>query len=120
LAFLGAFALFTVIKFLVERARPALKIINEQGYAFPSGHSTMSMAIAMALYFIFVIKIDSVEKRKLLLVLCLIWPLLIAFTRVYLNVHWFSDTVAGLALGLSWVILLKLLFLSSSKTDSVR
>ena len=106
LVFLGASALFIVIKLLVERARPVLKIINEQGFSFPSGHSTMSMAMALALYFIFVTKLDSVGRRRLLLVLCLIWPLLIAFTRVYLNVHWLSDTIAGLSLGLFWVILL--------------
>ncbi len=106
LAFLGASALFIVIKLLVERARPVLKIINEQGFSFPSGHSTMSMAIALTLYFIFVAKIDSVARRRLLLMVCLLWPLLIAFTRVYLNVHWLSDTIAGLSLGLFWVILL--------------
>ena len=106
LAFLGASALFVVIKLLVERARPVLKIINEQGFSFPSGHSTMSMAIALALYFIFVTKIGSVSRRRLLLILCLAWPLLIAFTRIYLNVHWLSDTIAGLSLGLFWIILL--------------
>ena len=106
LAFLGASALFVVIKLLVERARPVLKIINEQGFSFPSGHSTMSMAIALSLYFICITKISSVGRRRLLLVLCLIWPLLIAFTRIYLNVHWLSDTIAGLSLGLFWVILL--------------
>ena len=106
LAFLGASALFVVIKLLVERVRPVLKIINEQGFSFPSGHSTMSMAMALALYFIFVTKLDSVSRRRLLLILCLTWPLLIAFTRVYLNVHWLSDTIAGLSLGLFWVILL--------------
>ena len=106
LAFLGASALFVVIKLLVERTRPVLKIINEQGFSFPSGHSTMSMAMALALYFIFVTKLDSVSRRRLLLILCLAWPLLIAFTRVYLNVHWLSDTIAGLSLGLFWVILL--------------
>ena len=106
LAFLGASALFIVIKLLVERARPVLKIINEQGFSFPSGHSTMSMAMALSLYFIFVTKIDSAGRHRLLLVVCLAWPLLIAFTRIYLNVHWLSDTIAGLSLGLFWVILL--------------
>jgi len=117
LAFLGAFALFAVIKLLVARARPALKIISEQTFSFPSGHSTMSMAIAIALYFIFAEKIVSASGRRLLLFPCIFWPLLIAATRIYLNVHWLSDTVAGLVLGLSWVILLKLLFPFSPKTE---
>ncbi len=110
LALLGASALFSVIKLLVERVRPALKIINEQGFSFPSGHSTMSMAIALSLYFIFVTKISSSSGRVALLFLALLWPILISFSRVYLNVHWLSDTFAGFFLGIFWVTLLALLF----------
>ena len=110
LSFLGASALFTVIKLLVERVRPALKIINEQGLSFPSGHSTMSTAIALSLYFIFVSKVHSAFGRGLLLAFAIFWPLLIVSTRLYLNVHWLSDTIAGLSLGIFWVTGLVLLF----------
>jgi undecaprenyl-diphosphatase len=110
LAFLGASALFVVIKLLVERARPVLKIINEQGFSFPSGHSTMSMVIALSLYFIFADSISSRAGRIVLLVVALLWPILIAFTRVYLNVHWLSDTLAGFSLGIFWVTLVLLFY----------
>jgi undecaprenyl-diphosphatase len=109
-AFLGASVLFVVIKLLVERARPALKIINEQGFSFPSGHSTMSMVIALSLYFIFADSISSRAGRIVLLVVALLWPILIAFTRVYLNVHWLSDTLAGFSLGIFWVTLVLLFY----------
>jgi membrane-associated phospholipid phosphatase len=36
--------------------------------------------------------------------------ILIGFSRVYLNVHWFSDVIAGFALGLFWLTFLILLF----------
>jgi undecaprenyl-diphosphatase len=109
-SYAGASVLFAVIKILVERTRPVLKIINEQGFSFPSGHSSMSMAIALACYFIFVNKVSSSLGRKLLLIFCIIWPILIAFTRVYLNVHWFSDTLAGFSLGIFWVTLILLFY----------
>jgi len=109
MAFLGASALFSAIKLLVERTRPALKIINEQGFSFPSGHATMSMTIALSLYMIFVGRLHSGKARVFLLIVTLIWPVLIAFTRIYLNVHWLSDTLAGLTLGVFWVTLLVLL-----------
>jgi undecaprenyl-diphosphatase len=99
-----------VIKLLVERARPVLKIINEQGFSFPSGHSTMSMAMALSLYFIFADSISSRAGRIVLLVVALLWPILIAFTRVYLNVHWLSDTLAGFSLGIFWVTLVLLFY----------
>ena len=104
-SFLGASALFTVIKMLVERARPALKIVEEAGLSFPSGHSTMSITIALLCYFIIVKNMLPSLSRTLLLLLCIFWPLLIVFTRIYLNVHWLSDTMAGLSLGLFWTIL---------------
>ena len=116
ISFLVASALFTVIKLLVERARPALKIINEQGFSFPSGHSTMSMVIALMLYVIFVPKISSRRGRQALLVFALSWPILIAFTRVYLNVHWLSDTLAGFAVGIFWVTLI-LLFMQAKRSS---
>jgi len=104
-AFLGASALFTVIKMLVDRARPALKIVEEAGLSFPSGHATMSITIALLFYFIIVKNMLPSLSRTLLLLLCILWPLIIVFTRIYLNVHWLSDTVAGLSLGLFWTIL---------------
>jgi undecaprenyl-diphosphatase len=103
LTFLGSMLLFIGIKLLVERTRPLLKLINEQGFSFPSGHSTMSMAMALSIYFIFINKIPSYKGRVALLLFAMFWPILIAFTRVYLNVHWLSDVVAGLTLGIFWV-----------------
>jgi len=110
-SFLGASLLFTVIKNIVERARPQSDLIDVINYSFPSGHSTMAMAMAAACYFIFVPKMASAEKRSLLLAAAIVWPLLIAFTRVYLNVHWLSDTLAGLSLGFFWVSLLYLILI---------
>ena len=110
IAYLGGSALFTGIKYAVERTRPLLKIINEQGFSFPSGHSTMSMVMALSLYFIFISKLERKGARYLLLAITVFWPLLIVFTRIYLNVHWVSDTLAGLSLGIFWVTLLVLLF----------
>ena len=105
LTFLGASILFPLIKLLVERTRPLLKIVNEQGLSFPSGHSTMSMVISLSLYFIFVRKIKTEKGRMFLLIACIFWPIVIVATRLYLNVHWLSDTLAGMSLGVFWVTL---------------
>ncbi|SFZ98620.1 Membrane-associated phospholipid phosphatase [hydrothermal vent metagenome] len=102
-SYLGGSILFSVIKLLVERARPMLKIIDEPGLSFPSGHSTMSMVIALSIYFIFVKRLKSSRSRILLLISCISWPIIIVSTRLYLNVHWFSDTMAGVSLGMFWV-----------------
>ena len=110
-SFLGASLLFTVIKNIVERARPQSELIDVINYSFPSGHATMAMTMAVSSYFIFAPKMASAKGRLLLLGVAIGWPLLIAFTRVYLNVHWVSDTLAGLSLGFFWVALLYLTLL---------
>ena len=110
-SFLGASLLFTVLKNVVERARPQSELIDVINYSFPSGHATMSMTMAVSMYFIFTPKITSARGRLLLICVAIGWPLLIAFTRVYLNVHWVSDTLAGLSLGFFWVALLYLTLL---------
>ncbi len=103
LAFSGMAVLFLLLKFLVARERPHSELIDVINFSFPSGHASMTMAMAVILYFIFVKNMHDSVVKKTLMILCIFWPIFIAFTRVYLNVHWFSDVAAGLALGLFWV-----------------
>ena len=109
-SFSGATLLFNAVKFSVERARPDARIIEAFGYSFPSGHSTTSMTLALAFYFIFIKRIDSGFLRMVFLFASVAWPLMIASSRVYLNVHWFSDVLAGLMLGLFWVMLIEIVY----------
>jgi undecaprenyl-diphosphatase len=110
LSFCGATLLFNSIKFTIERTRPDSRLIEVFTYSFPSGHSTTSMTLALAFYFIFTKRVDSGFLRVLFLLATVSWPLMIASSRIYLNVHWFSDVVAGLTLGLFWVTLLEIVY----------
>jgi len=99
----GAVLLFLAVKQMVGRIRPDTNLIEVINYSFPSGHATLSMTTVLLLYIIFIKKHSSYWVRYSILILFLLWALFIAFTRVYLNVHWLSDVVAGLALGIFWV-----------------
>lgn len=110
LSVIGASLAFVAIKYSVQRIRPSLEIVDIGGYSFPSGHTTVATATSLALYFIFIRRLHSEILKILLFINCLVWPLLIAASRVYLDVHWLSDVLAGLGLGVFWVTLLSFFF----------
>jgi undecaprenyl-diphosphatase len=84
------------LKNLAGRSRPFLiydlpVIIRlPTSYAFPSGHASMTFAVAGVFYFV------GHRYRYQLLA----FAAYVAFSRVYLNVHFFSDIAAGAALGI--------------------
>lgn len=100
---MGANAAFVTIKMIVQRLRPDSDLLSLSTYSFPSGHATMATAMAMAVYFIFSQRVHRVSVRVCLLAFCISWIVLISFSRVYLDVHWLSDVIAGIGLGLFWV-----------------
>lgn len=104
----GGAAVNALMKLLFERPRPAMMeaLIDLPGsYSFPSGHALYSMLIAFSLAF--VIARDARTYRMQLGVYGAagFFTLLTALSRVYLGVHWMSDTVAAWFLGATWLTL---------------
>ncbi len=115
---LGSTALFSGIKELVCRSRPSSYIgdFHQHGYSFPSGHSSMSMTFALLLFFLFYSK-ASEGYRRALIAFCLLFPLLIGFSRIYLGVHYFSDVMGGFTLAVFWVMLMAWRFESGKSAN---
>lgn len=77
-------------------------VTNAKNYSFVSGHSAFSMTVA---YFGYKILKDKIKWIQLLF----IFPLLFAYSRLYLGVHFISDIISGLFLGfliarLGWLV----------------
>jgi len=80
--------------------RPNYSITYLLGPSFPSGHSSFSAALFFVIIYLFAPKIKSVIKREIFIVLCIFAVVAIGLSRLVLNVHWFSDIIAGWALGI--------------------
>ena len=94
-----------LIKLAVDRARPDIHRLSVfSGSSFPSGHSTAAAATFAALAVI--VSLGAFPaNRALLMGSAVSIAVAVACSRVFLGVHWFSDVVAGLALGWSWFAL---------------
>jgi undecaprenyl-diphosphatase len=99
---LGQLLISNTIKVAIDRARPELRPrANFTGTSFPSGHTTAATAIFLAVAL--VLAIGSSPRARAALVGCAVAiGVAVGCTRVLLGVHFLSDALAGLAIGLSW------------------
>ena len=88
----------SVSKLLYSRTRPDDRLLESLSSSFPSGHASNAAVMSLALVFLFV---PPGNQRKLWLTLAVIYAVMMAWSRVYLRVHWASDVTAGLLLGAS-------------------
>ena len=99
---LGQLLISNTIKEVIDRARPALRPRAEfTGTSFPSGHTTAATATYLAVALVLAIG-TSPRARAALAGVALAIGVAVGCTRVLLGVHFFSDAVAGFAIGLSW------------------
>ncbi|MCD6542386.1 MAG: phosphatase PAP2 family protein [Thermoplasmata archaeon] len=94
------FSLFLIVGFLLEsiakiatqRERPPYGIIHVSGYSFPSGHAMMTALLFLLICYLY--------RKRLLYIISIFIVSLVGFSRIYLNVHWLSDVIAGYALAI--------------------
>lgn len=112
-AFAGANVLFKVVKAGVQRPRPpvSLHLIGVSGFSFPSGHATAAIACwGMVAIVLATGRRASIKVGVWLSAGSIVF--LVGFSRIYLGVHWWTDVIAGLAVGGLWLCVLSLVALS--------
>lgn len=95
----SSFVLVWLTKMFVNYPRPEFGIITAYGSSFPSAHAAVATT-----FFIFFLRFMKSEKNHFRRIIhqafCILTPLTVGLSRVYLGVHWFSDVFAGVFVGL--------------------
>jgi undecaprenyl-diphosphatase len=113
----GAVVLEGVTKWATSRPRP-----NLSSSGFPSGHTLAAVVVFGALVYIASGRATHPLRR---------WPVsiaaglivgVVAFSRLYLDAHWFSDVLGGLSGGLAYLLLSIIVFekLGLARRSSLR
>lgn len=94
-----AWTLMICISYTIRRTRPfkergekALVKMWLETPSFPSGHTTLAFALATAIYL-------SAGVLSLQVALSFVLAIAIAYSRLYVGVHYVSDVLAGAILG---------------------
>lgn len=103
---LSSTGILFLFKDIFKRHRPLDPLIkNVTGFSFPSGHSFSSFTFyGLLIYIIWKINIGKLWKIVSTIFLFLL-ATTIAFSRVYLRVHYPSDVVAGFCLSVVWLMI---------------
>lgn len=89
-----------ITKILVARPRPLEALIKiPSSYSFPSGHTLTSLIFYMTLFYLMTEKSNKLIRITFGLLFCFL-IVVVAFSRVCLGVHFFSDVVGGFILGI--------------------
>lgn len=100
-----------VLKYMVNRQRPpAIEGYVDPSPSFPSDHCTFSAALVMCIVILVLPVFVQSTRRKVLAAVLLVLPFLVALCRLLLSMHYLSDTIAGIAFGCAWVLLIILFF----------
>lgn len=108
-----------LLKNIIARTRPydeiegLINLVGKQSdYSFPSGHTGAAFAVAGAMLVVALFGLPMIENSgeisrkdpslsfKLISVLLIMYATLLAFSRMYVGVHYPTDVLCGLLLGL--------------------
>ena len=101
---LASVVVVQLLKSLFGRARPEEMLVISDFGSFPSGHTANAATLAVIAMLLF--------PRLWVLLLGVVWTIAMAFSRTLLSVHWLSDTIGGMLVGVGTVLIVGAIMLT--------
>lgn len=96
----GTAALSIFAKALFERPRPPYASVFTNDFSFPSGHASIGAAVAVLLAWTALRHLRGSKFLETVFAAASLWMALNAYARLALGVHYFTDVMGGVGLGL--------------------
>lgn len=115
----GIFSALSVyaLKIFINLPRPTGLIQIRHGSSFPSGHTTFSIAVFGFLFYL-IAKNTSKEMRRFIYIPGALLLFFIAFSRLYLGMHWLSDVIGSVFLSSS-ILFIHILSYKRSEIEKI-
>lgn len=106
-------------KLAFGRARPPLNVsaLHAGGDSFPSGHVAAAVVVGGVLAWLLG-QGQPRWVRRLLWAVAALWALVIGLSRLYIDVHWLTDVLAGWAIGITLLCAVHLSYRWFSRYDA--
>ncbi len=93
-----SYLLVWTVKIWINVPRPEFGLITAYGPSFPSAHT--ALATTFFLFFLRFMRHDRNRAHRYIhIAFCVLVPIAVGMSRLYLGVHWFSDVIVGFIIG---------------------
>ena len=105
---IGTSIITHLLKLLFARPRPEVEnllVAMPSDFSFPSAHTSQITAFALAISIV-LSRILTLPTNLIVWIPAIFLTVLVGYSRIYLQVHYVSDVIAGAAVSVFWILLL--------------